>query len=214
EGTGIVQLDAQGSFSKHFSKATGLGDNFLYSAFADQDGQLWLGPRHGGVAQFNSQSGQWKPIDLGERTSEVRAIIQTRDQRLWIAAKQGVFIYDTATKKVEKLLINTPMLGDYAPHTILEDNKGNIWIGTLGQGVYIYDAKQTLLKRLSSDNALKSNTINHLFTDKYDNIWIATNEGIALQQANAPLGELQTLHPEGAEGWHIINAISEDANGN
>ena len=213
EGTGIIRLDAQGNLLKQLNDRSGLGDNFLFSCFSDQNNDLWLGPRQGGVVRYNSDNNNWQQIDLGERVTEVRAIIQTRDKQLWIAAKQGVFIYNVQTKKSKKLLINDPMLGDYAPRTLVEDSKGNVWIGTYGQGLYIYNAEQTLIKRLSGDDVLKSNTINHLYSDKNNNIWVATNEGIAVQEVGLPIGQLRILMPEGADAWHIINAISEDDSG-
>ncbi len=214
EGTGIFEINAEGKQIHHRNGTNGLGDSFLFSAFNDHKNQLWLGPRSGGVVRYNLHSGDWQRIDLGEPVSEVRAIIETRQKVLWIAAKQGVFIHDPLAKTTKKIRINEPMLGDYAPRTLMEDKRGNVWVGTYGQGLYIYDSNFKLLKRLSSDDALRSNTINHIFGDKNNNIWIATNDGIAYQEAGRPLGELQSILPEGADAWHIIHAISQDANEN
>lgn len=213
EGHGVVQLDAERT--EQLVPPGAATDDFLLSAFQDSHQKKWFGMRKGGVTFFDPQTKRWQEIDLGEHVTEVRAIMEDSKGCIWFAAQQGLYGFDPKTGKVEKLLINQPMLGDYAPRTVIEDSKGRIWVGTYGQGLYVYNAAdRRLLKRFSTENSLPNNSVNYLYRDRNNNMWIATNEGLVFQSVNKELGEMETIVPPTSSSWQHINAIAEDSNGN
>jgi len=95
-----------------------------------------------------------------------------------------------------------------------QDSRGYIWVGTYGQGLYVFDQHHRLIKKMSRAEGFKSNTINHLFRDRDKNIWIATNEGIAVQRLDKSIGQLEHIRPPGSDAWLIVDAIAEDRSGN
>lgn len=105
-------------------------------------------------------------------------------------------------------------MGDYAPRALVEDDRGNMWVGTYGQGLYIFDSTRKLLQNITNHNGLLSNSVNDLLRDKHNNIWVATNGGIVFQHAQKEIGKLDMLTPPGADAWLFINAIAEDQHGN
>lgn len=213
-GNGIVKLDADGVFLHQASFNKGLGDNFLLAVFQDTWRNKWAGLQKGGVAVFDSKSKSWQHIDFGETVTEVRSIMEDKFGNIWMAAQQGLFVYHPLNHKIRKLLINQPMLGDYAPRALVEDSRGYIWVGTYGQGLYVFDQDHRLIKKMSRAEGFKSNTINHLFRDRDKNIWIATNEGIAVQRLDKSIGQLEHIRPPGSDAWLIVDAIAEDRSGN
>lgn len=214
EGSGMVEMDSEGNLRGHMTKNNGLPDNFILTAMKDQHQHIWLGLRKGGIVVQYAGSSHWHTIDLGEPVTEVRAIYEDHLGHIWIAAHQGVFIYDGVANHVQKLLINKPMLGDYAPRTLVEDGQHNMWVGTYGQGLYIYNSDRKLLKKMDNDSGLRNNTINHLLRDKNNNIWIATNHGLAMQDAGKKIGDLAVLMPPGGNAWLFVNGLAEDHHGN
>jgi ligand-binding sensor domain-containing protein len=60
-------------------------------------------------------------------------------------------------------------------HCSLQDKAGNIWYGTMRNGLYKYDGKS--FSNYSTTNGLIDNTINHLMEAKDGKIWISTNSG-------------------------------------
>ncbi|WP_437920385.1 two-component regulator propeller domain-containing protein [Sphingobacterium sp. LRF_L2] len=214
EGDGLVQMGTNGDISRHTTHNSAIPDNFLLSAFSDHKQNKWFGLQKGGVAILDKQTNHWRELNLGERVTEVRSMMQDTGGKIWIAAQQGVFVYDPEKKTVDKILINKSMLGDYAPRALLQDGIGNVWVGTYGQGLYVYDSNYQLLRKMSTKEGLKSNTINHLFKDNSNNIWVATNEGLALQSVNKEMGELEQILPPATGAWHIIDAVAQDRNGN
>ncbi len=214
EGSGLVEMNSEGHLLKQITRKNGGADDFILTAFKDQHQHVWLGLRKGGIAVKYAGSSDWHPIDLGEPVTEVRAIYEDHVGHIWIAAHQGIFIYDGVQHQVDKLLINKPMLGDYAPRTLVEDGQHNMWVGTYGQGLYVYDGQRQLLRKMDKGSGLQNNTINHLLRDRNNNIWVATNQGLAVQDANRKIGDLRMLMPPGGDAWLFINGLAEDQAGN
>lgn len=213
EGSGIVAMDKQGKLINQMTHSNGSPDDFILTAFKDHQQHIWVGLRKGGVAVRYSGSEEWREIDLGETVTEVRAIYEDHVGAIWIAAYQGLFIYNPITGRTQKLLINTPMLGDYAPRALVEDSQHRMWVGTYGQGLYVYDSNRKLLLKMDQGNGLRNNTINHLLRDRKNNIWIATNQGVALQETHRKIGDLNVLLAPGGNAWLFVNSLAEDQNG-
>src|SRR5690606_1494048 len=64
------------------------------------------------------------------------------------------------------------------PNAFKEDNDGNIWIGTDGQGLIISKDRRTLTDQFNTEDGLLANLINLLEIDKENNIWIGSNKGL------------------------------------
>jgi len=214
-GDGILQVAPNGTVAKKNTSNSGLSDNFLLSGFQDSQNNKWFGlEQKGEVSFFNSKTKTWKIIDFGQKISAVRAIVEDKRGNIYFAAEEGIFIHNLTAGTFKKLITINPTLGDYAPRTLVKDSNGNIWVGTYGQGLYIFDPNGKLLRRITKGQGINSNTINHLIIDHSNNIWIATNEGLALQSINKTIGEVENIPPPGTDAWLTINAIAEDRNGN
>jgi signal transduction histidine kinase/ligand-binding sensor domain-containing protein/DNA-binding NarL/FixJ family response regulator len=213
-GDGILQVKPSGEVNKINTHNSAIGDDFILSGLQDSDNNKWFGLQNGGISFFNTTTKVWKKVETSEKMSSVRAIVQDKTGNIAFAAQEGVFIRHSKTGVFSKLITHSPTLGDYAPRTIAEDRNGNRWIGTYGQGIYIFDSAGKLIKKIIKGQGINSNTINHLFADRQHNIWIATNEGLSLQAANKKTGELEIIVPPGGEAWLTVNAIAEDNNGN
>lgn len=213
-GDGILQINAQNKVTKTTAGNSGLGDDFLLSAFQDSKKNKWFGLQKGGVSFLDAKTKVWKKINAGEKMSAVRAIIENTEGNICFAAEEGVFIHNPNQKTFFKIAARVPMLGDYAPRTLVEDSRGDLWVGTYGQGLYIYNRDGKLIKKIAKGQGIRSNTINHLFRDRSNNIWIATNEGLALQSINKEMGNLENIVLPESDAWLTVNAVSQDLNGN
>lgn len=174
EGNGVVRLASNGEINTKGSMRD-VGGMFVFSAFRDIKESLWFGFDRG-VAVFDQIKGVWNTVN--KEISEVRAIVQDTRENIWLAGREELYIYDASLSSYERLTISDSRLGDYAARALLEDDQGAMWVGTYGQGIYIYNTKWELIKRFSVQNGLPSNTVNHLFKDSEGKIWIATNEGV------------------------------------
>lgn len=70
---------------------------------------------------------------------------------------------------------DTTLVSQYI-RSIFQDSKGNLWFGTLGEGVVRYDVKT--LTYFSNPEDFKNNTVYAINEDKNGNIWLGTDQGV------------------------------------
>lgn len=103
----------------------------------------------------------------------VRNIEQDRNGNIWLATWEGVFRYDG------KSFTNvTSAVSSARFFSVLEDQKGNLWFGSIGSGVYYFDGKS--FQNITTREGLPNNEITSIYEDKAGNIWIGTNGGASL----------------------------------
>lgn len=61
-------------------------------------------------------------------------------------------------------------------YAICEDQRGNMWFGTRGGGIDIYNGRS--IRNITEEDGLLSNFINDIYEDKNGIIWIATDKGL------------------------------------
>ena len=96
---------------------------------------------------------------------------------------------------------------DDCVNIILEDSKGNIWVGT-HRGVSVYNGSSW--RSYSQDDTLSDNQIRAIEEDSKGNIWIGTENGLCVYD-----GTKWDKYTEGnGLADKFISAIYEDKNGN
>ena len=85
---------------------------------------------------------------------------------LWIGVhKYGIFKYDLENKKVHKMNWNIIY------PSIVKKREHEIWIGSSGDGVRVYDQRSDRIEKLRAIEGLASNDI-HLIEIENDYVWI------------------------------------------
>lgn len=70
---------------------------------------------------------------------------------------------------------DTTLVSQYI-RSIFQDSKGNLWFGTLGEGVVKYDVKT--LTYFSNPDGFICNTVYAINEDKNGNLWFGTDQGV------------------------------------
>ncbi|HZV70854.1 MAG TPA: two-component regulator propeller domain-containing protein [Saprospiraceae bacterium] len=70
---------------------------------------------------------------------------------------------------------DTTLVSQYI-RSIFQDSKGNLWFGTLGEGVVRYDVKT--LTYFSNPDGFNNNTVYAIAEDKNGNLWFGTDQGV------------------------------------
>lgn len=60
----------------------------------------------------------------------------------------------------------------------LEDKEGNLWFGTTGEGLYVFDGKT--FRQYTKSDGLKSNMVLCIFESNNGKIWIGTDNGVSV----------------------------------
>ena len=137
-------------------------------------------------------------------TTITRNVLQDRNGMFWFATWEGLIVYDG---KEFTNLTNKYELSRYRFFALLEDQKGNLWAGTVGAGLFKYDGKE--FTQYTTEDGLGSNTIGCLFQNKDGDIWAGTLNGIS--KFNGTTFTTFRTKTEGDD--NDVNSIIEDKDG-
>ena len=147
----------------------------------DQQGNLWFSsPKGLTLVNFSTQHARLLPVELSKPT---RAVVCLRDGTVWAASTGGVVtVYGkqgnaTGDYSLQRTLRN---FAEYI-YTMYEDRRGNLWIGTRGQGLYRLSADGNVVGhyRHSDDDrySLSHDVVFDITEDESGHLWIATYGG-------------------------------------
>ncbi len=156
--------------------------------FLDSKGVLWFGSNGNGLYRYDGTTFTQYVEENGLSNNQVLSIIEDKKNKLWFGTANGLWKYDRKTfthvpipfKDTTSLWLDKvyPIINPNAVHSLLEDKKGNIWIGTGGAGAYRYDGK-TFISFLSEtgnkqEDSLYHNWITSITEDSQGNIWFSS----------------------------------------
>ena len=155
-----------------FNLKNGLSGKTLTSFYQDSEDNIWIGTLIDGVNKlkrhtFNANFNK----DL--HTKPVRSIYRMRDSSIWIGFEHGEIQYTDKKNGLHQF----PKAGKSSIYSILEDKRGDKWIGTYSQGIIRYKTNGDTIK-LKSAGIFKPAFIRALYEDSKGIIWIGAEDGI------------------------------------
>ena len=102
-------------------------------------------------------------------------IVQTRDGYINIGTYEGLARFDGVTFTTHKRTADND-LQFVSVRAILEDSKGNLWLGSNDEG--LQKITPTENKSYTTQNGLPNNSIRCLAEDKAGNVWVGTAAGV------------------------------------
>lgn len=175
-----------------------LSDNSITAIFEDRSGIIWVGTSRGGLNKIDYRMRNFRhythvpgnPQSLSDRV--VTAILEDDSGALWVGTANG------GLNKLERNTLNpfsyryhhfrhsseNPFsLSNNSVSTIYQDQSGNLWIGTSGGGLNLFDNKTRRFKQYRYDphisNSISGDAINSITEDQYGQLWIGTNSGLS-----------------------------------
>ena len=85
------------------------------------------------------------------------------------------------------------------------------WIGTMNNGVYVYNPKTKAIRNYRSENGLANNHIRVILADKWNNIWIGTSGGGISIFQNSPFIK---YNKESGLNGNYVYAVANDKSNN
>lgn len=119
-------------------------------------------------------------IDEGLSQSTISAILQAPDGRVWLASGDGLNIYDGETFEYlyRSDKTSTGLQSNYMSF-LFQDAENRIWVGTLGGGLSVLDAKGNFLQGfLSSQEGSPINDVYEIAQTNDGDVWLATSGGV------------------------------------
>ena len=190
------------------------------SVYQEKNGNLWMGIMGFGLILYDMDRQTVVPyrshpvLKKMRYTSTVNDIIYRKKtgELCFATWDDGVWFYQEEAEKVHVLNTSThPELGDICIYSLLEDSKGNLWLGTRS-GVFVLDTKQKLhsLNELVAltNRPLPQISIFKMAEDRDGFIWIATaNEGVWRVDTSGEAYKVRCYTPSDG-GLSTIGAMS------
>ena len=169
--------------------------NILHSAYTDRQGNLWFCTRSHGLEKITFDRSIFNPLVINkiEKTTvsnDVRAVFEDLDHNLWVSTKdRKLTLFDTNKNLIGRLSGEGKVLPDAffkaVVYSITQDNEGNIWVGTRGDGLFkirkTKNKRQFSIMHFQKDPtdvfSLSDNSVYSIFQDKKGNIWVGTYGG-------------------------------------
>lgn len=146
----------------------------------DKSGNIWIGTLTGGLIFYDVSQQLLSKIDNDIKS--IMSIVQTEDPDiLLIGGDNGLETVNIHTKTRNKITLKKTTKDNPSPYVncIFIDNFNNYWVGTEGEGVYMYDPKHRKVKTYGIKEGLPNDIIYGILADNNGNIWISTNNGIS-----------------------------------
>ena len=146
--------------------------------------------------------------EQGLPQSSVAAIVQTRDGYLWFGTELGLVRFDGLRFRVFDQK-NTPALKSNLVYVLLEDRRGDLWIGSAGGGLTRF--RNGIFTTFTTKDGLSNDVVLSLHEDRSGALWIGTDGGGLNRFQN---GRFTPYTTKDGLASDAVYAISEDGRGN
>ena len=148
----------------------------------DSYNNLWIGTYTDGVMVLNVETGSLKQY---MQTSDPKSLDNSSSYdiyidsygKMWIATMEGLNLYDYQHDNFTRIGKTGAIIID-----IDEDKLGNLWLSTLGEGLWCYNRKSGKLKQYThtdnNETTLPHNEVNCTHVDGSGKLWVATLGGL------------------------------------
>lgn len=176
---GLSKINIEdGSIKNYFSQKEkgNLSNDFIYTTLVTDNNKILVGTKDG-INIYNEETDSFERIISKKsqlENQEIKSMIQDKHGDIWIGTKEGLNKIEIKNNKIEKYSYKQEI------HTIKEDSHGYIWASTLGGGVVRINIETNEEVFYTRENkSIESNYVRAITQDKYGDIWLATEKGLA-----------------------------------
>lgn len=208
-------------YKSNFKNPNLFTNNNISDIAEDDKNRLWIGT-YSGLNYYDKSTGNVvKILDKEFITLPVSKILVTSLGRILIGTENGVFEYIDEKDSIGKLIRfkGVDELPQMSVKSLMEDNRGDIWIGSWSNGLYRWDISKDSIIQYPKFNV--QNSAHVLYQDEHRNIWVGSWRGGLTMLKNAwDLDKLEYITFRNTETDDssilddVIYSISEDVHTN
>ena len=170
-------------------------------------GLPWFVWAHGASQRISEYvHNSWRTED-GLPQNTVQAILQTSDGYLWLGTQEGLVRFNGIQFTVFNKA-NTKTFGLNDMRAFVQDQQGNLWIGSFGGGLIRY--RDGAFRSYLHEDGLSDNTVPAIMEGSDGTLWVGTDDGLN----EFKNGKFTRLGKEDGLSDTIINALARDGDGN
>lgn len=188
----------------------------------DDNHVLWIGTENAGLLRYNNAVDRFDYCTTREKNSDnirydymILSIFQDKEQNIWVGTDKGLSIfnpYRSYFKAVRHEEDNPLSIGKSEMLSLIQTTRGDVFIGTWGGGMAVYDSTLRFLKNVSFPGPAEKNFIWCFVQVDQTTLWIGCQHGYLIVY-NIATGGSQTLRPPEMEGF-TIRCMQKDKMGN
>ncbi|MEB2774142.1 two-component regulator propeller domain-containing protein [Algoriphagus sp. D3-2-R+10] len=219
--TNVLSQSTEGKPDLKFQRISeGLLNNRVSAIFQDSHGYMWIGT-YSGLHQYDGLDFKVYSSSADSSTindNYIGSIYEDSQSQLWVGTGNGVARYNRETDDFTRFKLSSAILVQGGEsnlvNTILEDNKGTIWVSNLASGLLFFDRKQQQFLPYKVDEVM---TINSMVAGEGDILWLATlNSGLIKLSTSSGRTEYyqhDTTNPRSISS-NNLKAVTLDLEGN
>jgi len=206
------------------SRPGGLGPGEVGVLHVESEGSLLIGTNRSVLQRLTLDREEDRPrfsslLPPGYGAGALRVLVEGPDDTLWVGGSQGVLVLDRETDRIVKELpIGDPIpgaSGEEGVTALAFDAEGQLWIGTLGNGLFRYDPATEALTLLENDETdpatLSRNDVLSLLCDGRGTLWVGTRGGGLNRLEDG--GTFRHLTTRDGLPSNVVHALVEDLDG-
>jgi Y_Y_Y domain/Two component regulator propeller len=175
-------------FSKIIRKVSGFRGN-VTDFYKGRNGQIWLCVNDSsGLRKFNRTTAGAEVVYYRNSTGTdmlfpyADCMAEDSLSKYWIGTKYaGLYFYDSEKQSVLRYM-SSPDSVSLKSNSITSlhiDSRNNLWVGTNGGGLSLFDRQAKIFKTFSKADGLEDMTIYNIIEDNAGFLWISTLSGIS-----------------------------------
>ena len=225
QGGGLNKFDSKTELFSHF-----FNKNWICKISEDTNGVLWLAAYNKGCIKFNPQTEQFINYTGKNQNSHglsnhiVSSILVDNSNTVWVGTYRGLnkLVYEDSTGHSAEFIHYIPEPGnkiDGSIYSIFEKDEDNLWISTLGGGLYEFNKNLEHFKSIYRYSNYPSALITKDFGENWverSNVLIGRNSFNTIEFENDQSGwlsgkEVMLKTEDGGETWFSL-PIGNDLN--
>ncbi len=185
--------------SQDFGNPYSLSCKSVCSIYRDKEGAMWFGTYFGGVNYLPPPSVMFEKFYPSKSRNQlsgmaVREFVEDEEGIIWIGTEdEGLNRFDPSTEQFTRYTTSNSALSYDDIHALCVDET-DLYIGTSSAGLDIMNLKTgriTNYRQTGSPGSLPDDSVNSLFRDRENNIWVGMSSGLCIyDRASGTFGKV------------------------
>jgi ligand-binding sensor domain-containing protein/putative methionine-R-sulfoxide reductase with GAF domain/anti-sigma regulatory factor (Ser/Thr protein kinase) len=190
--------------------------------FEDSRHTIWVSTENTGLLRYNIAEDNFDYCTASEKNTKgikynfkIYTLLEDTEQNIWLGTDKGICIFNPYRQNLKAIRHeenNNNSLPKNDIACFLQVASGDIFIGTWGGGISMYDKNFNFKKNILFKNTIDGNRVWSLIQPDAETMWLGCQHGILIYY-NLITGTSKTIQPPELE-HETIRCMEKDSKGN